>query len=209
MNVNCHYHYWYDLCEQNPGPLKTLIYPVMYLLFIDKGGCHIPFPYLKLCVFRIPAEIPQQTSSPISRVSNYKADCFPWLWHAPSATLCRSPGLGSRATLATVSRKPRTYAPFVTQTHTGSYWTGQVPGHTAFTHRKTNLPIKPCSLLCPAPSSQCVFELDKVTLINIVSMNNLLFMSNWIIRQNKWLCTSLSMCQINCAIHCYLIMTVI
>ena len=72
-----------------------------------------------VCVFRIPAEIPEQTRSPASRVSNYKVDRFLGCGMHP-----QPPSAGHLgwlvATLA-VSRNPRTYAPFVTQTHTGSY----------------------------------------------------------------------------------------
>ena len=161
-----------------PSEDTDVISYVSFLYRKRSTSCTFSLIWNCVYVFRIPAEILEQTRSPASG--------SPITGLPASRAVACIPGQPLQATRAgswllqkTVSRNPRTHTPFVTHTQTGSYWTGRAPRNTALGNRKAIYQQGPAPSSAQSLPPRVCFSWIKVTLINIIYMNNSPLMSNY------------------------------
>ena len=132
----------------------------MYLVYRQRRMAYT-FPLSEtVCVFRITSETPEQTRSPASRISNDKACCFPGCgMHPqllPAGRLC-----WLMATLANSLKKPQNACPICDPDPDWFLLNRAGSQAHCLPPQESKSASKALLLLCPAPSSWCVFELDQ------------------------------------------------
>lgn len=143
------------MIKTEPSGATDVISYVSFLYRQRSTSCTFSLIWNCVYVFRIPAEILEQTRS-ASKVSNYRAACFLGCGMHP-----RPPPAGRMGWLmaapANSLKKPQNSRP-IYDPYPDRFLLNRAGSQEHCTRQqKSNLPARPCSSLRPTPPSPCLF----------------------------------------------------